>query len=89
MSDLVKTAAPGSLSGVVELMTLVTRRFPPLKGHAHQLIMEKGRLQLNLVNIAPCWKITFSEEDLQKQPIQLFAQIVKLMTQKENPTPAA
>lgn len=72
-----------------ELLTLCTRRFPPLKGHAHQLIMEKGKLQLNLVNTAPCWKITFGEDDLQKQPIQLFAQIVKLMSQKDQPTPAA
>ncbi len=72
-----------------ELLTLVTRRFPPLKGHAHQLILHKGRLQLNLVNVAPCWKFTFSDDDLKKQPIQLLAEIVKLMAQKDPPTPAA
>ena len=83
------TSPSGSISGIVELLDLLTRRFPPLSGHAHQLILQKGKLQLNLVNTAPCWKFTFSEDDLKKQPVQLFAEIIRLMSIKDPLPPAA
>jgi hypothetical protein len=69
-------------------LNLVTRRFPPLARHAHSLTLYRGKLQLNLVNIAPCWKLCFDVADLEKDPARLVEEIAVLMSKDSPPSVA-
>jgi hypothetical protein len=70
-------------------LELLTKRLPPMARHAHSLTLQKGKLQLNLVTVAPCWKFIFSDEDLQKEPQTLVAEIARLVPPKDSPTSVA
>jgi len=75
-------------AGALVLLQLLTKRFPPIHRHAHSLTLYQGKLQVNLVNVAPCWKFTLDSDDLMKPPAQLVMEIARLMP-KDPPKPAA
>jgi hypothetical protein len=76
-------ALPGTLAGAQRFLHLVTKRFPPIARHAHSFTLYQGKLQLNLVSVAPCWKFTFDAEDLAKSPEHLVQEIAMLMPPKD------
>lgn len=67
------------ISATKQLLEMLTTRFKPLRSHEHQVVLHNNKLQINLVHVAPCWKITLNEEDLQKTPEDLLIEIVKLI----------
>lgn len=67
-----------------QFMQALTKRIPPLRGHAHQLIIRDGKLQLNLLNATPCWQFIFSSADLEKDPILLVSEVVRMLPPKDN-----
>lgn len=79
---------PGTLAGAQTLLTHLTKKFPPLGRHHHSITLHQGKLQLNLVHVAPCESVTFDAEDLAKPVAQLVMEIVALVP-KETPKPAA
>lgn len=79
---------PGTLSGARALLQMMTQRFPPIARHAHSITLYQGKLQLSLVHVTPCEKLTFDAEDLQKPTAQLALEIANLVP-REPPKPAA
>ena len=79
---------PGNLSGAHTLLQILTKRFPPIARHNHSITLHQGKLQLNLVHVTPCEKLTFDTEDLQKPTAQLALEIANLVP-KEPPKSAA
>jgi hypothetical protein len=78
----------GTLWGAQALLQMMTKRFPPIARHAHSITLFQGKLQLNLVHVAPCEKLTLDADDLNKPVAQLVLEIVNLMP-KEPPKTAA
>jgi len=75
-------------AGALALLQLLTKRFPPIPRHSHSLTLYQGKLQVNLVTTAPCWKFTLDAEDMMKPPAQLVMEIARLIP-KDPPKPAA
>jgi hypothetical protein len=67
-----------------QFLEMVTKRFPPLARHHHSLVLHKGKLQLNLVTVAPCWKFVFDEADLEKPAAELVTEIARLLPPRES-----
>jgi hypothetical protein len=76
------------MKDAVLFLELLTKRFPPISRHSHQLLLRNGKLQLNLVNVTPCWKFTFDDSDVLKSANQLVDEIARIVvTTKEVPPP--
>lgn len=83
------TAVPlGTLAAAQSLLTHLTKKFPPIPRHNHQITLKGGKLVLNLVHVTPCESITFDAEDLAKPVAQLVLEIAVLVP-REPPKPAA
>ena len=76
------------MKNALQFLEMVTKAFPPLDRHGHSLTLHKGKLQLNLVCAAPCWKFSLDVADLEKDPSQLVQEVARMLP-KEEPTPAA
>lgn len=76
------------MKNALQFLDMVTKRFPPLDRHGHSLTLHNGKLQLNLVCVAPCWKFCFDATDLEKDPAKLVQEIARMLP-REEPTPAA
>lgn len=77
-----------TLLGAQALLQQMTKKYPPIPRHAHQLTMREGKLVLNLLHVTPCESITLDAEDLSKPVAQLVLEIAALVP-KEPPRPAA
>ena len=79
---------PGTLAGAQSLLQHLTKKFPPIARHSHSFTLYNGKLQLNLVHVAPAEKLTFDVEDLAKPIAQLVLEISQMLP-KDPPKPAA
>lgn len=69
----------GTLAAAQSLLAHLTKKFPPIPRHNHQITLKQGKLVLNLVHVTPCESITFDADDLAKPVAQLVLEIAALV----------
>ena len=85
---MVMEMSASTLLGAQGLLLQLTKKYPPIPRHNHQLTLREGKLVVNLLHVTPCESITLDAEDLAKPVVQLVLEIAALVP-REPPKPAA